>query len=131
MVETKDKSIKILIWCYLTQKSTFIFLVSLLLEARAKNVKKFRWFFGQWKNKMICFRNLLTFMPFRKNRGKLLSKWQQEPYTNTQFTHAMQIMLCLHICVEHVADWCRKVHQKCTLLQHDAVSTCLFCTSLT
>ena len=71
-------------------------------------------------------------MPFRKNRVVNFYRSDSKSHTqihNLQFTHAMQIMLCLHICVEHV-DWCRKVHQKCTLLKHDAASTCLVCTYL-
>ena len=61
MVETKDESIKILIWCYLTQKNAFIILFRPLLEARAKIFEKFRWFFGISEDKIICYRDLLTF----------------------------------------------------------------------
>ena len=38
-----------------------IFLIRPLLEARAEKCKKFRWFFGVWEDKSICFWYLLTF----------------------------------------------------------------------
>ena len=61
VVKTKDKSTKMIIWCHLTQQNTFIFMIWPLLEAWAKKCEKFCWFFGVWEDKIICFRNLLTF----------------------------------------------------------------------
>ena len=62
VVQTKDESTKMLIWCYLTQWNTFIVLIRPLLEARAKNGKNFVGFLGYvWEDKIICFQNLLTF----------------------------------------------------------------------
>ena len=36
-------------------------MIQILLEAKAKKCKKFRWFFGVWEDRIICFWYLLTF----------------------------------------------------------------------
>ena len=58
MVETKDKSIKIL---FNTIKY-FYFLDSATFRSQGKKCEIFRWFFGVWVGKIICFRDLLTFI---------------------------------------------------------------------
>ena len=126
MVKTKDESIKILIWCYLTQKITFF--IWLLLEARAKKCKKLGLFIGRMRRQDYL---LSKFTDPLCHSGKTEANFYQsdsKSHTQIHNLHMLcKIMLCLHICVEHVVDWCRKVHQKCKLLQPDAVSTCLFC----
>ena len=71
IVQTQDESTKVLIWCYWTQWNSFIALIRPLLKARAKNVENFVGFFGQWEDKIICFRNLLTFRTSKQFLGLL------------------------------------------------------------
>ena len=47
------------------------------LEARAEKCENFRWFFGLWEDKIICFRYLLSFLKLSPSTEITLSKNQQ------------------------------------------------------
>jgi hypothetical protein len=66
VVETKDKSTKRLIQCYLS----YIFLIQPLLMARTEIQKYFRSFFGSNENFKIWFQNLLIFSFQHFGRGR-------------------------------------------------------------
>ena len=58
----------------LDQYRAFVFLIQPLLEARAKECTKFRWFFGVWENLVFCFRDLLTFSSI-KEKWKIVANF--------------------------------------------------------
>ena len=88
VVKTKDKSTKMIIWCYLTQQNTFIFMIWPLLEAWAKKCEKFCWFFGVWEDKIICFRDLPLVEEMCQSHKKDIS-W----IGNYLFTYMFEILV--------------------------------------